>query len=142
MTGAGDDPTALAAEVRALLSRRCLADPFTTYQAVAAALALTPPGTIQRVAAALEQIMREDVAAGRPMIAALVISRAGDMPRRGFFDLAVALGRLRKIPGSTVRHGRPSARQSSGHRLRLPPERIGSDYLISNQRIAVCNSWS
>lgn len=101
MTGAGDDPTALAAEVRALLSRRCLADPFTTYQAVAAALALTPPGTIQRVAAALEQIMREDVAAGRPMIAALVISRAGDMPRQGFFDLAVALGRF---PNEASRH--------------------------------------
>jgi hypothetical protein len=98
MTGAADDPPALAGEVRALLSRRTPADPFLTYQAVAAALALTPPGTIQRVAAALEQTMREDVAAGRPMIAALVISRAGDIPRRGFFDLAVALGRFPEDP--------------------------------------------
>ncbi|HBG99560.1 MAG TPA: hypothetical protein DDY29_12845 [Rhodobacteraceae bacterium] len=69
-----------------------------TYQAVATALGLTPPGTIQRVAAALEETMREDVAAGRPMIAALVISRAGDIPRRGFFDLAVALGRFPEDP--------------------------------------------
>lgn len=101
MTGAANDPTALAAEVRALLVGRTAADPFLTYQALATTLGLTPPGTIQRVAAALEQTMREDVAAGRAMIAALVISRAGDMPRRGFFDLAVALGRL---PGDPRQH--------------------------------------
>lgn len=98
MTDPTDDLGALAADLRALLSFRTLADPFTTYQAVATALGLTPPGTIQRVAAALEETMREDVAAGRPMIAALVISRAGDMPRRGFFDLAVALGRFPEDP--------------------------------------------
>ena len=99
MTGAGDDPTALVSQVRALLSRRTRADPFLTYQAVAAALGLPPPGTIQRVAAALEQTMREDVAAGRPMIAALVVSRATGMPRPGCFDLAVALGRFPADPG-------------------------------------------
>ncbi|MFN3615715.1 MAG: hypothetical protein ACK4WC_14295 [Rubrimonas sp.] len=99
MTDVGDDPTALAADLRALLSRRTPVDPFLTYQAVATALCLTPPGTIQRLVAMLEQTMREDVAAGRPMIAALVISRAGDMPRRGFFDLAVALGRFPEDPG-------------------------------------------
>lgn len=98
MTGAGDDPTALADDLRALLTRRTPADPFITYQGLATALGLQPPGTIQRVAAVLEQTMREDVGAGRPMIAALVISRAGDMPRRGFFDLAVALGRFSDDP--------------------------------------------
>ncbi|MCC5988320.1 MAG: hypothetical protein JJT95_11605 [Pararhodobacter sp.] len=89
-----DTDIALAARVREILTRRDPDDPFITYQALASELGLQPPGTIQRVAAALEQTMREDVAAGRPMIAALVISRAGDMPRRGFFDLAVALGRF------------------------------------------------
>ena len=91
------DP-ALAARVREALAQRDPKEPFITYQALAGALGLQPPGTIQRVAAALEQTMREDVAAGRPMIAALVISRAGDMPRRGFFDFAVALGRLPDDP--------------------------------------------
>jgi len=91
---ATEDPSALAAEVRALLSGRSPADALLTYQALASAIGLRPPGTIQRVGAALEQTMREDVAAGRPMIAALVVSRAGDMPRRGFFDLAVLLGRF------------------------------------------------
>jgi hypothetical protein len=42
--------------------------------------------------------MREDVARGRPMIAALGISRADDLPRQGFFDLAVALGRFPEDP--------------------------------------------
>lgn len=98
MTKPTDDLTTLADEVRALLSLRTPAGPFLTYQEVATALVLTPPGTIQRVAAALEQTMREDAAAGRPMIAALVISRAGDMPRQGFFDLAVAMGRLPDDP--------------------------------------------
>ena len=91
------DP-ALAKRIREILAGRNAGDPFITYQALASALGLQPPGTIQRVAAALEQTMREDVAAGRPMIAALVISRAGDMPRRGFFDLAVSLGRLPDDP--------------------------------------------
>lgn len=95
-----DAGTALAARIRARLAQRNPDDPFVSYQTLASELGLSPPGTIQRVAAALEQTMRDDVAAGRPMIAALVISRAGDMPRRGFFDLAVALGRFPADPGS------------------------------------------
>lgn len=74
------DQKALTLEVRALLSARRPDEPCLSYQALAAKLGLIPPGTIQRVAAALEQIMQEDVAAGRPMIAALVVSRTGDMP--------------------------------------------------------------
>ncbi|MGM0982707.1 MAG: hypothetical protein ACQEXG_04680 [Pseudomonadota bacterium] len=71
-----------------------------TYQQAAEALGLTPPGTIQRVALALEALMREDVAAGRPMIAALVVSRRGDLPRQGFFELAAELGRFPADPAS------------------------------------------
>lgn len=69
-----------------------------TYQQAAEALGLTPPRTIQRVALALEALMRADVAAGRSLIAALVISRRGDLPRQGFFELAVALGRFPADP--------------------------------------------
>ncbi|MDY7114882.1 hypothetical protein RAN53_00840 [Halomonas sp. SSL-5] len=69
-----------------------------TYRQAAEALGLSPPRTIQRVAQALETLMREDVAADRPMIAALVVSRRGDLPRQGFFDLAVALGRFPADP--------------------------------------------
>lgn len=66
-----------------------------TYQQLAEALELAPPRTIQRVAQALEALMREDVRAGRPLIAALVVSRRGQgLPATGFFELAVALGRF------------------------------------------------
>ena len=69
-----------------------------TYQQAVEALGLKPPRTIRRVAEALEALMREDAAAGRPLIAALVVSRRGELPRQGFFDLAAALGRLPADP--------------------------------------------
>lgn len=69
-----------------------------TYQQAAEALGLAPPRTIQRVALALEALMREDVANYRPLIAALVVSRRGDLPRQGFFELAVELGRFPAAP--------------------------------------------
>ncbi|WP_416138009.1 hypothetical protein ACM26W_16210 [Halomonas sp. HK25] len=72
-----------------------------TYQQAAEALGLSPPHTIRRVAQALEALMREDVAAARPLIAALVVSRRGDLPRQGFFALAVELGRF---PADPARH--------------------------------------
>jgi len=93
--------TDLAPRLRALLMSLPDDSLPISYQQAADALGLTPPGTIQRVALALETLMREDVAAGRPMIAALVVSRRGELPRQGFFDLAVALGRL---PEDATRH--------------------------------------
>ncbi|MGM0913337.1 MAG: hypothetical protein ACQEXC_05515 [Pseudomonadota bacterium] len=98
------DPAAteLAPRLRTLLEQ--LPDDAVpiTYQQAAEALGLTPPRTIQRVALALEVLMREDVAADRPMTAALVVSRRGDLPRQGFFELAVALGRF---PADPAEHG-------------------------------------
>lgn len=69
-----------------------------TYQQAAEAMGLAPPRTIQRIALALEALMREDATAGRPLIAALVVSRRGELPRPGFFALAVELGRLPADP--------------------------------------------
>jgi hypothetical protein len=67
----------------------------TTYQALAVALELTPPQTIRQVTDMLEVLMAEDVAAGRPMIAALVISKSGSgLPALGFFECAARLGRF------------------------------------------------
>ncbi len=66
-----------------------------TYQEVAKALGLTPPNTIHRVTEALELLMTEDAATGRPFIAAIVISKArGGLPAPGFFDCAARLGRF------------------------------------------------
>ncbi|MDR5864949.1 hypothetical protein QC758_18490 [Halomonas campisalis] len=88
----------LASRLRELLMGLPAAALPITYQQAAEALGLAPPRTIQRVALALETLMREDAAAGRPLIAALVVSRRGDLPRQGFFDLAVELGRLPPDP--------------------------------------------
>lgn len=96
-----NDPIDLAPRLRDLLEGLPHAAVPITYQQAAEALGLTPPGTIRRVARALEALMREDVAAGRPMVAALVVSRRGDLPREGFFELAVALGRF---PAEASRH--------------------------------------
>lgn len=70
-----------------------------TYQALTRALQLLPPNTIHRLTEALERLMAEDAAAGRPFIAALVISRAsGGLPAPGFFNCAARLGRSRVDP--------------------------------------------
>ncbi|MEG3081012.1 hypothetical protein R3F64_14195 [Halomonas sp. 5021] len=90
-----DTYTTMAKQVRTLLVNAPRDALPMTYQQVANALGLTPPRTIQRVAQALEQLMEEDVAAGQPMVAALVVSRQGaGLPAAGFFDQAVALGRF------------------------------------------------
>ncbi|NQW11704.1 MAG: hypothetical protein HQ481_17715 [Alphaproteobacteria bacterium] len=65
-----------------------------TYQDLAKALQLSPPNTIHQLTVALEYLMEEDAAAGRPLIAALVISRArGGLPAPGFFDCARRVAR-------------------------------------------------
>ncbi|WP_163558217.1 hypothetical protein [Halomonas sp. NO4] len=90
---------ALSAWARCLLEAAPEATLPLTYQQLADALGLAPPRTIQRTARALEALMREDADRGRPFIAALVVSRRGDLPQQGFFDLAVELGRFPADPG-------------------------------------------
>lgn len=72
-----------------------------TYQALAKALELSPPHTIHQLTIALEQLIEEDAAAGRPLIAALVISKTrGGLPAPGFFDCARRVGRFHGNPAS------------------------------------------
>lgn len=71
----------------------------TTYKALADRLGLAPPGTIQRLTAALEALMAEDAAAHRPLLAALCVSRLQNaLPGRGFFLTARALGLFQGEP--------------------------------------------
>ncbi len=68
-------------------------DTTMTYEHVAQALELQPPCTIRQVIATLERLMVEDAEAGRPLLAARVVSRTRDgLPAPGFFDLAQRLG--------------------------------------------------
>lgn len=64
-----------------------------TYQVLAKALELSPPNTIHQLTMALECLIEEDAAAARPLIAALVISKArGGLPAPGFFECARRVG--------------------------------------------------
>ena len=84
---AADD---LADRVAALLNA---AGAPITYAALAVALNLTEQGRIAALTAALERLMERDAAAGRPLLAVWVVSRATGLPARGFFQKAAALGR-------------------------------------------------
>ena len=93
------DSPALPAQARQLLETAPRETLPMTYQQLAEALGLQPPRTIQRVAQALETLMREDAHQGRPFIGALVVSRRGEgLPAQGFFELAVELGRFPADP--------------------------------------------
>lgn len=81
--------TGLAAALEDLAARR----ETLSYGALARQLAIPGPGSINRLTAALEAMMAEDAAAGRPLRAALCEGRlAGGLPAPGFFATARALG--------------------------------------------------
>jgi hypothetical protein len=70
-----------------------------TYGGLARLLELSPPNTIHQITVALERLMEEDAEAGRPFIAALVLSKArGGLPAAGYFDCARRLGRFAGNP--------------------------------------------
>lgn len=99
-TGSTASAATVAAEVLALRVRTYLSQiagqttPIT-YQALAEALHLSPPNTIHQLTVALERLIEEDAITARPLIAALVVSKArGGLPAPGFFDCARRVGRF------------------------------------------------
>lgn len=65
-----------------------------SYGALARELNVSGPGSIARITTALESMMRDDVAAGRPFLAAMCEGKlSGGLPALGFFQMAAALGR-------------------------------------------------
>jgi len=85
----------LAVRLRAHLQALAIQRLPIIYREVAKGLQLSPPHTIHQVTRALEQLMAEDAAAGRPFIAVMVISKwRGGLPAPGFFDYATQLGRF------------------------------------------------
>ena len=76
---------------RALIDQAKTGSP-TTYRELANRLGLEPPNTIRRIAEALESLMEDDVAGGRPILSALCVSRTRTgIPQPGFFEAAQAL---------------------------------------------------
>ena len=94
LSQAADVNRRLRDKVRRYLETLSTEDVPITYGQLARALRMFAPGSIRKVTGALESTMREDAAAGRPFIAAFVVSRGSlFQPGRGFFDLARLLGR-------------------------------------------------
>lgn len=84
------------AHLRRYLESVAAAGRTVTYQEVVDALGVGPPPRIHRLAEALEALMDADAAAGRPFVAAVVVSKTGQgMPAPGFFARARALDRYR-----------------------------------------------
>jgi hypothetical protein len=64
-----------------------------TYLEAADALAMPGPQRIHKTTRLLEILLKQDAERGRPLRAALVVSRAGQgLPAAGFFDRARRLG--------------------------------------------------
>ncbi|RDD60528.1 hypothetical protein [Ferruginivarius sediminum] len=63
-----------------------------TYRDLAARAGVPPPHSIHKTTEALEDLVREDHAEGRPLLAAVAVGKAGQ-PRPGFFQLLRQLGR-------------------------------------------------
>jgi hypothetical protein len=89
----------VAEQLRTCLQNMAAAGLTITYGGLAKLLGLSPPNTIHQITVALERLMEEDAEAGRPFIAALVLSKArGGLPAMGFFDCARRLGRFAGDP--------------------------------------------
>ncbi len=87
------DETALLERLRGELTDCARAGCTLTYAELAERSNFPPPHRIHRMTEMLETLMREDHAAGRPLLASVVVSRTGPLPQRGYFDLLQALGR-------------------------------------------------
>jgi hypothetical protein len=100
---APEDPRPDSADLRGALREALIvvacAGTVVTYAELAARVGISPPHRIHRLTLALEDLVRTDHAAGRPLLAALAVSRAGEgLPGRGYFMLLSALGRYRGPP--------------------------------------------
>jgi hypothetical protein len=84
---------AMEEQLRQVLIDQVQTGRLVTYKELADRLGLVPPLTIHRTTVALEKLIEEDVAAGRPILAAFAVSKVPpNLPRRGFFVMAQALG--------------------------------------------------
>lgn len=93
MTPALDD-RALIGTLREALLECARAGETVTYNELARRVDFPGPHRIHRLTGLLEVMIREDHAAGQPLLAALAVSRAEHgIPGRGFFHLLVELGR-------------------------------------------------
>ena len=84
------DPSSRIAEILKATAR---SGGTITYREIADGAEIPSPRRIQTITRALEDSIRADHAAGRPLLAAVAVSRAGDgLPGAGFFQLCGEIG--------------------------------------------------
>lgn len=84
---------ALLERMSRVLDRHAVQHRTLTYLELADAIAMPGPQRIHRTTRLLEILMKRDAEAGRPIRAALAVSRTGGgLPAAGFFDRAERLG--------------------------------------------------
>ena len=94
MTPPPGDATKLTADLRRALIACARAGETVSYRDLAQRVDFPGPHVIHRLTLLLEEMVRADHAAGRPLLAALAVSRSQDgIPGRGFFQLLAELGR-------------------------------------------------
>lgn len=80
--------------IRETLSEIACKGETITYRDLAARAEVPPPHAIHTLTLLLEDLVRQDHAAGRPLLAAVAVSRAqAGVPGPGFFQLLSELGR-------------------------------------------------
>jgi hypothetical protein len=85
-----NDPSSRIAEILTTVART---GGTITYREIAEIAEIPSPGRIGAVTGALEDSIRADHAAGRPLSAAVAVSRArDDLPGAGFFQLCREIG--------------------------------------------------
>lgn len=85
--------TEVADLLRPVLEDRARAGETIIYAHLAQAAGVPSPHSVHKTGEALEVLMEQDAAHGRPLLAAVAISKARDgLPAPGFFQKAVELG--------------------------------------------------
>ena len=109
MTDPAADDQTLMATLRQALRDCAAAGETVTYQDLTRRTSFPGPHAIHRLTLLLEAMVREDHAAGRPLLAALAVSRTSGIPGRGFFQLLTELGRYDgpdQGPAAAAQHAR------------------------------------
>jgi hypothetical protein len=112
MTDPAADDQTLKAQLRQALQDCAAAGATVTYQELARRTSFPGPHAIHRLTSLLEALVREDHAAGRPLLAAFAVSRTSGIPGRGFFQLLAELGRYAgpdQGPDAAAQHARELA---------------------------------
>jgi hypothetical protein len=85
-------PVGIEERVEAALADLARARRTITYAELAAALQVPPPHHLRKLIVVLESLLARHAAAGRPLLAALCVSKRTGIPAPGFFAHAHALG--------------------------------------------------